>query len=141
MRYSVSMSEENVEVVRGANEAWLRGDLPAALELVAETIVTTQPPTQADARTYVGHDGLRQAMADWGGQWDDWQVELLRVFDAHPHVVAVLHQRGRGKISGVEVATELGCVYTVEGGKIVRWQMFFSEREALEAVGLSEHSI
>jgi ketosteroid isomerase-like protein len=135
------MSEENVEVVRAANEAWLPGDLPTALELVAETIVTTQPPTQADARTYVGHDGLMQAMADWGGQWDDWQVELLRVIDAHPHVVAVLHHRGRGKISGVGVATELGCVYAVEGGKIVRWQMFFSEREALEAVGLSEPSI
>jgi ketosteroid isomerase-like protein len=139
--YLPAVSNENVEVVRAAIEAWLGGDLPAALELVDEAIVTTQPPTQADARTYVGHDGLMQAMADWGGQWDDWQFELLRVIDAHPDVVAVLHQRGRGKISGVEVATELGCVYTVERGRIVRWQMFFSEQEALDAVGPSRQSI
>ena len=68
------MSQENVEVVRAANEAWLSGDLAAALELFAETLVTTQPPTQADARTYVGHDGLLQALTDWGGQWDDWHL-------------------------------------------------------------------
>jgi hypothetical protein len=37
----------------------------------------------------------------------------------------------------VEVATELGSVFGVEGGRIVRWQMFFSEREALEAAGLT----
>jgi ketosteroid isomerase-like protein len=127
-----------VEVVRAAIKSWLQGDVPAALELMAETVVTTQPPTQADARTYTGHEGLMQAMADWGGQWDDWQVELRRVIDAHPDVVAVLHQRGRGKISGAEVATELGCVFAVEGEKIVRWQMFFSEQEALESAGISE---
>jgi ketosteroid isomerase-like protein len=132
------MSQENVEVVRAAIQAWLRGDLPAALELVAESIVTTQPPTQADAKTYIGHDGLMQAMADWGGQWDDWHLELLRLINADPGVVAVLRQHGRGKLSGAEVATELGCVFTVEAGKIVRWQMFFSEQEALEAVGLEE---
>ena len=135
------MSQENVEVVRAATEAWLSGDFSAALELVAEDIVTTQPPTQADARTHVGHDGLVQAMADWCDQWDDWQVELLRVIDADPDVVGVLHQRGRGKISGAEVASELGSVIAVEAGKIVRWQMFFSEQEALEAVGLAKKSI
>jgi ketosteroid isomerase-like protein len=132
------MSQENVEIVSTAIKTWLRGDAPAALELMAENVVTTQPPTQADARTYIGHEGIMQAMEDWGGQWDDWQVELRRLIDAHPNVVAVLHQRGRGKISGVEVATELGCVFAVEREKIVRWQMFFSEQEALEAAGLSE---
>ena len=132
------MSQENVEVVRAANEAWLSGDLAAALELFAETLVTTQPPTQADARTYVGHDGLLQALTDWGGQWDEWQIALVRVIDADPYVVSVHQQRGRGRTSGIEVATELVSVYGVEGGKIVRWQMFFSEQEALEAVGLSE---
>ena len=132
------MSQENVEIVRAANEAWLSGDLAAALELFAETLVTTQPPTQADARAYVGHDGLLQALTDWGGQWDEWQIALVRVIDADPYVVSVHQQRGRGRTSGIEVATELGSVYNVEGGKIVRWQMFFSEQEALEAVGLSE---
>ena len=132
------MSQENVEVVRAANEAWLSGDLAAALEFFAETLVTSQPPTQADARTYVGHDGLLQALTDWVGQWDECQIALVRVIDADPYVVSVHQQRGRGRTSGIEVATELGSVYGVEEGKIVRWQMFFSEQEALEAAGLSE---
>ena len=88
-------------------------------------------------RTYTGREGLAQAVADWGGQWDDWRLELVRLIDADPDVVSVMHQRARGKISGVDVATELGSVFSVEAGKIVRWQMFFSEQEALAAVGLT----
>ena len=65
-------------------------------------------------------------------------LALVRVIDADPYVVSVHQQRGRGRTSGIEVATELGSVYGVEGGKIIRWQMFFSEQEALEAVGLSD---
>jgi ketosteroid isomerase-like protein len=132
------MSQETLEVVRTAYEAWARGDLEAALEVAAPDIVIKQPPTQADARSYVGHDGLRRATADWGGQWDDWRIEIRRLIDADPLVVATIHQRGRGKASGVQVGTELSSVHAVEAGKITRMEMFFSEEEALEAAGLPE---
>jgi ketosteroid isomerase-like protein len=132
------MSQENVDLVRAWNESWLGGDLRAGLELMAENVIATTPPNQPDVQVYVGRDGLLQALTDWGGQWDEWAISLVSVIDAEPDVVSVHHQRGRGRTSGVEVATELGSVYSVEDGKIVRWQMFFSEQEALEAAGLSE---
>ena len=130
------MSRESVEVVRAAYEAWLRGDIDASLELMSPDIVIKQPPEQADARTYVGREGLLQAVADWGGQWDDWRLELQQVIDADPDVVVTLDQRARGKASGVEVGTELACVHSVVNGKITRFEMFFSEEEALEAARL-----
>jgi ketosteroid isomerase-like protein len=132
------VSQENVDLVRVTIEAWLRGDTPRALGAFAETVVVIQPPTQADARTYVGHDGVLQAMADWISQWNEWKLDLRSLTDADPDVVAVFDQRGRGKISGAEVATEFGCVFTVEDRTIVRWQMFFSEQEARGAAGLDE---
>lgn len=132
------MSHENVEVVRTAYDAWARGDLEGAMEVLAPDAVISQPPNQADARTYVGHDGARQAIVDWGGQWDDWRIEIRRLIDADPLVVATIYQRGRGKVSGVEVGTELSSIHAVDAGKITRWEMFFSEEEALDAAGMRE---
>lgn len=48
------------------------------------------------------------------------------------------HQVGRGKGSGVEVEGDVAFVFTVRQGKLVRWQMFTSRAEALEAAGLAE---
>ena len=46
--------------------------------------------------------------------------------------------RGRGKHSGVETSLELWGVWTVRGGRAVRWQGFTHRTEALEAAGLRE---
>jgi ketosteroid isomerase-like protein len=51
-------------------------------------------------------------------------------------VVAVARYRGTGKASGVPVETTVAHLYAFEGGKIVRWRMFGTEAEALEAAGL-----
>ena len=45
---------------------------------------------------------------------------------------------GRGKGSGVEVEADFAFVFTIRQGKLLRWQMFTSREEALEAAGLPE---
>ena len=132
------MSRENVEVVEAAYREWLGGDVEAALARFSPEVEVIQPAEQVDGRTYRGHDGVLQAMASWIGQWDDYRFEVRRVVDADPHVVVTGYQRGRGKGSGVEVGTEFASVHTMEDGKVTRWQMFFSEWEALEAAGVRE---
>ena len=132
------MSRENVEVVQAAFDAYSRADLDRLLEVTSPEIVVNQPQEQPDLQTYEGHDGLMRALAEWVGEWDGYQVEVLRVIDADPHVMAKVRQRGRGKASGVEIESTMSWVFTMEGSKIVRWRMFLSEQEALEAVGLRE---
>jgi hypothetical protein len=44
----------------------------------------------------------------------------------------------RGKTSGAEVDMRRGQVLTLRDGKVVRWRLFRTKEEALEAVGLSE---
>jgi ketosteroid isomerase-like protein len=132
------MSQVNVELVQAAFEAYFRGDEPAILALAASDVIVTQPPDQPDLYDYHGHDGLLAAMAEWVGEWDDYSIEVLRVRDVGDYVLVDTRQRGRGKGSGVPVESEVPFVFTVRQGKIVRWQMFRSEREALQAVGLGE---
>ena len=129
------MSQADVGVVRAAFDAYLRGDEPAMLELVAPDVVVTQFPDQIDVRDYHGHEGLRQVMADWIGTWADWSIELLDAREADGLVLATAFQRGRGKGSGAPMQSEVAFLFTLRAGTIARWQMFRSEREALKAVG------
>ena len=132
------MSQADVEVVRAAFDAYLRGDEPAMLELVAPDVVVTQFPDQIDVHDYHGHEGLRQVMADWIGTWADWSIELLDAREADGLVLATAAQRGRGKGSGAPMQNEVAFLFTLRAGTITRWQMFHSEPEALKSVGLEE---
>jgi ketosteroid isomerase-like protein len=134
------MSQENVEVVRAAFDAYLRGDIDAVLRLCDENIVITQPPEVPGLSPQQhGHAGVLEALAMWPEQWDDYRADIERVI-AHPgdYVVVATRSQGRGKQSGVEVTMEFTFVFAVRGGRIAEWRLFVRRDQALEAVGLSE---
>jgi ketosteroid isomerase-like protein len=96
--------------------------------------VVTQLPDQPDVQPYHGRDGALRAMPSGldMGRLLDRSASHERDRDG---VLVSCRRRGRGKGSGVEMEGEVHFVFTVRRGKIVRWQMFPSERQALEVVG------
>src|SRR5436190_5158779 len=132
------MSQENVELVRAAFDAYFRGDMEAVLGLMDPEIVVMQPPEVPDGTTLHGHAGVMEAIAAWPEQWDDYQLEIVQIVDAGDHVAVRTHQRGRGKGSGVEVEDKIWFVAGFRNGRIADWRMFGAESEALEAAGLSQ---
>jgi ketosteroid isomerase-like protein len=122
-------------VARQLWAAWEGGDVEGMFELIDPEIVSTQFPEQVDVRDYHGHEGVRAVMEDWIGTWDDWKIELLDVRVIGDSVVLSLYQSGRGKGSGVAMEAPVWFVWLVRDGKVARWEMFSSEREALEAAG------
>jgi ketosteroid isomerase-like protein len=125
--------EQNLEVVQALGDAYFRGDEQAMLEFVDPEVVVTQFPDQPDTRPYHGHQGWLRAMTEWVEAWVDYEIEGRDVRSVGDKVLASLHQRGRGKASGVEIEGDVYFVYTLRAGKVVRWQMFQTEREAAEA--------
>ena len=132
------ISNQNIEIVQAAFDAYFRGDESAMLDHAAPDVVVTQFPDQPDVQDYHGHEGLLQVMAEWTDTWDDWSVEILHIREIGDRVLVDARQRGRGKGSGAPFEVEVAFVFTVRHEKIVRWQMFHSEQQALEAVGLEE---
>jgi ketosteroid isomerase-like protein len=134
------MSEENVEIVRRAFEAFTRGDIEAVLRMCDEDVVVTQaqelpgvPPPQR------GHEGVLIAFAYWPQQWDDYRIEIRGVIaDPGDHVVVGTRESGRGKQSGVDVVAEFTFLFTVRDKKITELRTFVQEDQALEAAGLRE---
>src|SRR5437588_6473888 len=128
------MSQENVELVQSAFDAYARGDEPALLELVAPDVLITQFPEQVDVRDYHGHEGFRHVMTEWTGSWTDWSIEILSARELRHLVLVTVRQQGRGVASGAPMDGEATFVLTVRESLIARWQMFSSEEQALEAV-------
>lgn len=132
------MSQENVEVVRGAAGAFDRGDFDTALEAFDPAVVyEVRPSTGPEPGVHHGHEGVREAFGRWIGAWEEYEWGLHELIDAGDHVVAVGWDRG--SVGGVPVERrELAFVYELRAGKIVHAWMYGSKREALEAVGLPE---
>jgi ketosteroid isomerase-like protein len=137
MGYEVGVSEENVERVQAAIDAYLRGDEATMLGLIAPDVVVTQFPDQLDVRDYHGHAGVAQVMSDWLSAWEDWSIEILTTKEIGELVFVTARQSGRGRGSGAPMDAGVVFVFTVHQAKIARWQMFRSEQEAFAAMGVS----
>src|SRR5262245_55357379 len=133
------MSEENVEVVRAHIEAWSAEDAPRALSFLDPHVVADVWRTGGSDSAFYGSDAIAEYFRRYAGTFEDYRWEGERLTDlGSGAVLAVMRETGRGKGSGVPVDRSLATLYTVIDGKIARITTFHSEREALEAAGLSE---
>jgi ketosteroid isomerase-like protein len=131
------MSEENVEVVRAVIDGWMRGD-SATLELISEDVVYVAPPAMLGGGTYHGHAGVLQWFAAWRQEWADYELAVEQFEDLGAQVLTVERNRATGKRSGVGVEMHTASLWSLDGGKIVRWEGYANKELALEAAGLSE---
>ena len=132
------MSQENVEIVRQAWEAYVRRDNEAAFALYDPEIeidLTASPALTA--RVYRGLNGVGEFFGDWVSAFADVTSEVEEWIDAGERVIAMVHSYGRGKRSGVPVEMLEAHLWTVRDGKLRRLQTFPTKAEALKAAGLT----
>ncbi|MEK6326304.1 MAG: nuclear transport factor 2 family protein [Actinomycetota bacterium] len=132
------MSEENVEIVRAINDAFNRGDATTALQWVDPEIEAESWVALGAEGAYRGKDGILRLMASFWESFDNPRAEIEECIPAGDDVVIGVRYFGRGKASGIEVDTDGAQVVTLRDGKVVRWRIFQSMAEALEAAGLRE---
>jgi len=133
------MSQENVETSSNAIAALNRDGVEGFLAYCDPDVEWIAPPDWPEDPVFNGHDGVRRAIALFGEQLDDFHVEMERVVDVDEgRVVVLLHQSGRIKGSDHTLREPLGVATEFRDGKATRFQLYFSWREALKAVGLEE---
>jgi ketosteroid isomerase-like protein len=135
------MSQENVELVRRAYEAWNRGDIDAVVQFAAPdgeyrpASLAVIPPGM-DA-VYFGRDGFARFARDFVDLWDEFSIEPEHVIDRGDKVVALVRLRGVGR-GGVSVEAPLAHVITLRDGLCVRLDSYPDRQKAFKAIGLSE---
>jgi ketosteroid isomerase-like protein len=132
------MSQENVDLVRQAWEAWERGDLTTALANISPDMVTYAASPLPFPGAYPGRDGLLRLQSEWAEGFDEVAVSTLAFIDAGEDkvVVRALHA-ARGAASGVPVETDVWYVFTIRAGKAIRADVFNDKAQAFEAAGLA----
>ena len=132
------MSQENVEIVQAALDAFERGGLDATLPFYDPEVTWQEAEDEPEAETYRGHDGIRALVRKWLVPFDDLRIEPEDFIDAGEAVVMPYRFRGRERSSGKDITAPETWVFWLRGGKISTVREYRHTAEALGAVGLSE---
>ena len=130
------MSQENVELIRDAFDAFNRRDSRAFLTIFDDDVrfVSRLGAIEGD---YSGHEGISRLLGTLFGVWPDLTAELLEVEAVGDQVtVAALRFRGQGAGSDVPWEWTVWQASSWHRGKIAVVHSLDSRAEALEAVGL-----
>jgi len=136
--YSAVVSEETVEILRAAVQAWNAGGTEDMLAFYTEDVIWNPfPDAPVGADGLQGHDAIRELMAGWTDSFEGFAVATQEVRDLGDRVLWLGEISGTIKGSQAPVTQPMGGVaWDFRGGKIGRSQFFPSWEEALEVVGL-----
>ncbi|MEX2100273.1 MAG: nuclear transport factor 2 family protein [Acidimicrobiia bacterium] len=114
----------NSEVVEQAYAAFGKGDIPALIELIDDSVEWSAPETLPQGGSFHGKDGVLKFFGGLGSAWDSLQVDAEAVGDVGADTVVGI-VRGTGSLQG-GAAAEYGAVhvFTIKGGKITRFREF-----------------
>ena len=133
------MSQQDVELVRRAMEAWNRADIDELIPLSDPEVEFVSIFAGMEGRTYRGYDGLREYFTDMRDTWADFRRDIEGVTDAGgDRVVVFFHLQGIARASGVPVDERVTTVFRIRQGRLHRMVVFRNRDDALEAAGLRQ---
>jgi ketosteroid isomerase-like protein len=134
------MSEENVDFVRRATDAYNRRDLDGFMRHWApDALVDWSSSRGPDAGVYRGHGEIRAFVQRFFEAWDEVRVDLVddpaEIEDDLLIAENVTHMRGR---DGIEVEARSAWLITIRDGQQTSLTLYQTKQDALEAAGLRE---
>jgi ketosteroid isomerase-like protein len=133
------MSEENVEVIRAALEAWGRGEdtWVEAMDAEIEWDNSAYPPVGMPLRG-TGRESFLRFLSRYFATWRRYEATFEDLIDAGDDVVVIVDETIRARGSDAPIERHSAQVWTVRYGRAVRYRAYRTKREALEAAGLKE---
>jgi hypothetical protein len=129
------MSQDNVDVVKGAYDAFARGDIQGLIGLLDESVEWRVPDSLPFGGTYRGHEDMGRFFSQLPEHFEELQVEPEEYVDAGDGlVIARGRHRGRGKATGRELESEFAMFWTVRDGKAVRFHEYQDSAATLSAL-------
>ena len=128
-----------MERAHRAFDAFNRRHLGAFLGLIDPEVDFTTRVVQVEGDPhYHGHDGIREWWQDLLAIFPDFSIEAIEVRDLGENTLINAHIRGHGGDSDAPFEQKIWQATEWRNGKVVRWQTFDNEADALEAAGLEE---
>jgi ketosteroid isomerase-like protein len=139
------MSEENVEIVRRAYEAFNRWGLQPWGERSAEVAPLLHPEVEfhthasaPEAGVYRGREAVFEYHERVFGQFESVRIEVEELLPVGESVVIVTRQHTVPRGTGAEIVQNVVDIWTLRDGLLAERRPFSTRQEALEAAGLRE---
>ena len=138
------MSQENVEIVREAMDAYNLGDKDEWAQFMDPELETFPVPEFPEPGPLIGPDAAWDFYERFGETlagsklYETAEVETAELIDAGERVFACQRTQLQGRGSVEEVEFRLWGVHTFDQGRWLRTQWFLERSEALAAAGLSQ---
>lgn len=126
--------QAGVELVRGIIDALNRGDVDGMLARMHPDFEWRPLESSPVARLYRGREQVRAYVEDWLNTFDSLRLDLQDPTEVGDRVLAVIHGRGRGRASGVELETRFCQVWTLRRGTAVRMEEYATREQGLAAL-------
>jgi ketosteroid isomerase-like protein len=132
------MSQENVEIVRAAIDAFNRRDADCFDALLADDAEIFPVRAALEGTVYRGCDAGSQYCAAVEASWEDlrWDVEEVR--EGENWVLALGRIQGRGRGSGAAINARGAWLAHFRGGLVTSFRTYPNRVDGLNAVGLAE---
>ena len=119
--------------------AWNSDEPERILPFLDPEVVFDATRRLINPKTYNGIQGMRSMLADRDEVWEEFRTEPGEFVDGGDRVVLIGRWVGKGRGSGVEVQQPIAHVFTLQAGRIIRWELGDTDRgDVVEAAGLSE---
>jgi ketosteroid isomerase-like protein len=130
------MSQENVEIVKRAIDAFSRGDADAFALLTTADLEWRTGLGAIEGEVFHGRQGVEVYFGRLKSAWDSFRF-LAHEYRDHADVVLVLGRlEGRGRGGGVPVDSPVGAVWELRGGAIWRLRAYLDHSEAIRVAGI-----
>ena len=130
------MSQENVEIVRSWIDAWNAGE--PDFSICHPALVYHPRADEPDPSPHIGREAFERLALGFLDSFPNSEFDMEELIDADDLVIALTVMRGRGRVSGADVADAYVFVYKLRDGLIVEGWEYRTRQEALKAVRLSE---
>ena len=130
------MSQENVDIVRTAFDAFNRGDMDAFRDLHDPEVIWRVAEGWPEPGPYVGREAVMRFVEQLRDTWDADALEPSSFIDAADRIVVRFNWHGVGR--GPESNMGFTGVFTVRRGTIINTEFFWDHAEVIETMGLSE---
>ena len=118
-------SNSNVDIVKGAYEAFGRGDVPAVLEALDKDVIWTDMEGFPTGGTYVGAGAiLNGVFLPLGTEWNSFQANPDEFLESGDRVVALGHYEGTYKATGKGMRVPFAHIWTLRDGKVVKFVQY-----------------
>jgi len=130
------MSQENVEIVQAAFQAWNATGEPD-FSIYHPALVYHPRADEPDPSPHIGRQAFEPLALGFLEAFSTAKFDVEELIDAGDLVIASTVMHGRGSASGVDVTDAYVFVYRLRDGLIVECWEYRTRQEALQAAGLS----